>query len=107
MRTIEFDIEFSPRPAGRYPDDGEFNATRFREELLRPALDEHGKVVIYIDRVESFSSAFLEEAFGGLVSKGYFTAKELRERLIIKFNDEVALYVYLIWKYINNAKIKE
>ena len=35
--TISIAEDFSAYPAGRYPADGEYNATTFRKEVLIPA----------------------------------------------------------------------
>ena len=48
----------------RYPNDGEFNATRFRDEVLVPAL-KTGKIVeVSLDDVGAVAASFLEEVFG-------------------------------------------
>jgi hypothetical protein len=49
-RVIDVARDFSTYPRGREPQDGPDNATRFREELLLPALKESiasgGEVVV-------------------------------------------------------------
>lgn len=64
--------DFSKFPAGRDEDDGPFNGTKFRREVLVPAITKalatSGEIVeVCLDGVLSFGSSFLEEAFGGLV----------------------------------------
>lgn len=108
MKIIKIATDYSQTPLGRYPTDGNYNGTRFREEVLRPALSEENQVVVDIDDVEGYGSSFLDEAFGGLVREGYFEAKDLRKRLKIKCTDpDYALYRDLIWKYIGEAKHKQ
>ncbi|MGN7611831.1 STAS-like domain-containing protein [Magnetococcales bacterium HHB-1] len=101
MKTIDVAKDFYRGPSGRYPVDGEYNGERFREEILKPSLEESDKVCVDFTHAKTPGSSFLEEAFGGLVRKGYFTAEALRERLEIhapkNFLDR------LIFKYINEA----
>ena len=105
MTTIRIATDFSDTPLGRFPDDGEFNGTRFRDELLCPALKSNDEVVVDIDRVEGYGSSFLDEAFGGLVRKGYFSAEELSRKLTVAYKDkDFKIYHDLIWKYIKEAK---
>ena len=64
LLRISLADDFYPFPGGRYPNDGEFNATRFRDEILVPAL-KTGKVVeVSLDGVGAVAASFLEEAFG-------------------------------------------
>lgn len=105
MRRIKIATDYSDTPVGRFPEDGEFNGTKFREKYLRPALTAEDKVQVDIDGVEGYGSSFLEEAFGGLVRKGHFTATELKKKLEISYQDEdFRMYRDLIWKYIQEAK---
>jgi len=105
MKTIKIATDYSDTPLGRYPSDGEYSGERFREEFLRPALQDNDKVVVDIDGVEGYGSSFLEESFGGLVRKRYFTATDLRNRLTIKQEDpSFETYRELIWRYIQDAE---
>lgn len=98
MITIATD--FSDTPAGRYASDGPYSGESFREEMLIPALKEGKSVVVDLDGVLGFGSSFLEEAFGGLVRKG-FSAPELRSKLRIRTSLKV--YADRIWRYIEEA----
>ena len=105
MKTINIAKEFSDTPLGRFPDDGPFNGEKFREEFLRPAFASDTDVTVDLDGAEGYGSSFLNEAFGGLVRKGYFTALHLRQHLHITCKDQVNfLYRDLIWKHIENAR---
>ena len=105
MKTINIATDYSDTPLGRFPDDGKFNGSRFRDEFLRPALQAEDKVVVKIDDVEGYGSSFLEEAFGGLVRKGYFSAETLQRKLSIVYKDtDFKMYHDQIWKYITEAK---
>ena len=108
MRFIKIATDYSDTPLGRYPADGNFNGQRFREEFLVPALSIEGGTVVDLDNVEGFGSSFLDEAFGGLVREGHFTAEELRKKLQVKYSDsDYAIYHNLIWKYIDEARPKK
>ena len=105
MKTIKISSDYSDTPLGRSPDDGNFSGARFRDEFLRPALGAEDKVVVDIDDVEGYGSSFLEESFGGLVRKGYFSATDLQKKLEILYKDkDFKIYHDLIWRYINEAK---
>ena len=106
MIRIDIAKDFSDTPIGRYhPEDGPVTGERFREELLYPALKRDGQVTVAIDGTEGYGSSFLDEAFGGLVRKGYYSAKQLADSLKIECNDpDFAIYHGLIWKYIAEAK---
>lgn len=105
MKLISIAKDYSDTPLGRYPDDGPYNGERFREDILRPALSQEDSVTIDIDDVEGYGSSFLEEAFGGLVRKGYFTFQELQKKLkILSAKSEFQIYSVLIWRYIREAK---
>jgi hypothetical protein len=105
MKTIKIATDFSETPLGRYPTDGDFSGTTFRDNLLRPALIVEDKVVVDIDDVEGYGSSFLDEAFGGLVRKGYFTIEALKKKLDITYHrPEFKMYRDLVWKYIQEAK---
>jgi len=105
MRTINIAKDFSDTPLGRYRDDGQYSGERFREDFLLPALKAEKTVRVEIDGVEGYGSSFLEEAFGGLVRKGEFTAEELRRRLELALKDkDFEMYRALIWRYVAEAK---
>ena len=85
-KVINIEHSFSRYPAGRYFDDGPYSGQRFREEFLLPALSGTDKVIIELDGARGYGSSFLEEAFGGLVRKGY-SADDLLNRLELKGQD--------------------
>lgn len=105
MKTINIAKDYSDTPLGRYRSDGQYSGEGFREDHLLSALRSEEKVRVVIDGVEGYGSSFLEEAFGGLVRHGYFTAKELEQKLEIVLEDrDFDVYRELIWKYINDAE---
>jgi len=85
--------DFSRTPAGRYPKDGPFNGQRFREQFLEPAiaqaLAKKGKVIVEFSDADSYSSSFLEEAFGGLVRDKKFNRDQIQSVLILATSDPV------------------
>lgn len=83
MKRIVIAEEFSPYPAGRYPDDGEFNGTTFRRDHLVPALRAFDIVEVVFDGVAGFGSSFLEEAFGGLIREEGMDNESLGSRLVL------------------------
>lgn len=102
--TIEVAKDFSDVPAGRLKKDGPASGEGFRE-LLLAKLRSSDKVDVVLDGAEGYGSSFLEEAFGGLVRLGLFTADELKKRLnIIARSEPFKIYVTEIWGYIERAK---
>jgi len=105
MKTIKIATEFTDTPVGRFPEDGPHSGQRFREEFLRPLLNDETEVTVDIDGLEGCGSSFLEEAFGGLVRKGYFTAAQLKKKLHVLSKDKGSrMYHDSIWKHIQDAK---
>lgn len=94
--------EFTDAPAGRFLTDGPYSGEAFRENFLRPALEQNEFVEIDLDGVEGYGSSFLEEAFGGLVRKGYFTKNELESKLKLKSADKAIILE--IKTYIDEAR---
>lgn len=83
-RMISISRDFSPSPAGRYKSDGPFNGERFRQEILIPAIrgavESREELTVDFSGADSYSSSFLEEAFGGLVR-----AEVVRPDELVKF----------------------
>jgi hypothetical protein len=100
--------DYSTSPAGRTPADGPFNGQRFRDAVLVPALQEaikqNATVVVDMDGAFSYSSSFLEEAFGGLVRTGLFSVAEIKNHLELRANDPIyASFVSDAKKYLADA----
>jgi adenylate cyclase len=66
---VNVKYDFSSRPFGRYPSDGDNSGERFRDDFLLPELKySSAKTVLNFEGLTgSLSSGFLEESFGGLV----------------------------------------
>lgn len=84
---IDIAASFTRFPGGRYRSDGNFSGERFRDDLLVPALMANERVVIRLDGTVGYGSSFLEEAFGGIVRSGTFTADELLSKLSFESSD--------------------
>jgi hypothetical protein len=100
MTELSVARDFSRFPFGRYPDHGPHNGQRFREELLAPRLED-GEVVVDLNGARGLAPSFLEEAFGGLVRRG-FEVSLLRRRLKIVCETDPSR-VEEAWAYIENA----
>jgi hypothetical protein len=98
---------FSPYPAGRYPEDGPFNGTKFRDKELLPALQRHERVIVDIDGVALLPSSFWEETWGGLVRIRGFTEADLRKRVEIVTSDpELSTYSELAWEMVHDEELR-
>ncbi len=103
--TISIAEDFSKVPVGRFRDDGEWSAERFREDLLIPALkkaDKKHPVIVNINGVEGYSASFLEEAFAGLIG-GEYTREDIQEKLQIEADDTYDIYKKIILTYLKEG----
>ncbi|MGS0694911.1 STAS-like domain-containing protein [Shewanella sp. 0m-4] len=108
-------LNFCDTPAGRYKDDGQHTGEHFREDVLKgliEKLEPEEKLIIKIDDVEGYGSSFLDEAFGGMVGKGYITADKFTDLLIIEFEDgddaeSFSFFKNKIYDYITKANTKK
>jgi hypothetical protein len=103
MAALKLSIakDFSAFPAGRYVADGPYPGERFREVLVA-RLNAGEKLIVDLDGTMGYGSSFLEEAFGGLVRKCGFSARDLHARLEFRASDESL--VGEVWSYIDSAK---
>jgi len=69
--TINIAKDFSTTPGARSKQDGMFSGEEFREIFLEKHFVDGSteSIIINLDGVEGYSTAFLEEVFGGLVRK--------------------------------------
>lgn len=109
MNVLRVAEKFGRYPGGRFASDGDFSGEAFREEHLAPALLEARaqgeKLTVDLDGVIGFAASFLEEAFGGLVRTGKFTAEELHGLLELKTTQRrFSIYEAAIWDYIDGAR---
>jgi hypothetical protein len=102
--TINIATDFSEFPAGRYKDQGPASGEEFRERILKVVLQSSDYVHVVLDGAKGYGSSFLEEAFGGLIRKKYFTLNDLKKRLSIEAKDAAYQhYIKAIWEYIQEA----
>lgn len=101
--------DFSRVPISRKPEDGEKNGQVFREKHLLPKVQEadrnNEQVIVSLRGVDGFSSAFLDEAFGGLISENHYTARRLRELLRLETDDPShELFIQELWGAVDDAE---
>lgn len=87
MITINIARDFSKYPAGRFVKDGPFSGEHFRKKFLEPNIEKQDKIIIELDGARGYGSSFLEEAFGGLVRKG-FTSNTLKKKIEIQASNK-------------------
>ena len=106
MNILYIGKNFTDDPSGRYYTDGDGSGEEFREEVLKPLLNELSNLTINIDdNVEGYGSSFLVEAFGGLIKHGYITKEKLLQKLKIEYTDEeFEMYYEKIYEYIDEAE---
>ncbi|KKA43417.1 STAS-like domain-containing protein [Salinivibrio sp. KP-1] len=99
MTVINIAKDFSRTPFGRYLDDGAHSGERFREEVLIPALNtSSSEVVVDFSGLSlGVASSFIEEAFGGLVRKGFDEKSLLRK---LKVVDDMGVYQHQVFDFI-------
>ena len=105
MIQLSIANDFSKTPGVRFPEEGEFSGQQFREEFLKPKVDEaisnNDKLEIDLDGTSGLGPSCLEEAFGGLLRGGYDYG-QLMSIFVFK-SDEVPYYVDDIKKYLKEA----
>ncbi|TAN46790.1 MAG: DUF4325 domain-containing protein [Methylococcaceae bacterium] len=102
MRKINIATQFSRYPAGRFCTDGPNSGERFREEFLTPVLESGESTEVILDGARGYGSSFLEEAFGGLVRKGYSTDR-IKQCFKLISNDDSSLEAE-VYGYIDEAR---
>lgn len=108
---IDIGNDFSKTPSGRRKKDSPFNGTKFREEYLKAIVRDRNinddPVIIILDHVEGYGSSFLDEAFGGLVRKGYATADQVKGCFEFSYeNEDFEFFRDRIHSYIKSAKFE-
>ncbi len=83
MITVRVASDFSRHPAGRFLSDGPYSGEAFRQRFLEPNLTKEDQIVIELDGARGYGSSFLEEAFGGLVRKG-FSKDILKQKILLR-----------------------
>lgn len=96
--------DFSLHPGPRFVRQGPFSGEAFRAVLL-DLLARHEKIYVDLDGTSGFGSSFLDEAFGGLISKAGMTAADVNRRVIVS-SDEDATYLEEVREAITLAEPK-
>lgn len=101
---LKISEKFSDSPGGRYENEGPFSGERFRDEILIPMLEEaiekEEKILIDLDDLYGLPTSFLEEAFGGLIRKGY--SRTIKQSISFKSEDRPNIVEKII-KYIDEG----
>ena len=108
MNKINIGVDFSPDPSGRFCTDGDSSGEKFRENSLKPAindLQEGASIEIILDDgVEGYGSSFLVEGFAGMVKHGYISSDELLKKMKFSYDDEdFEFYEKKIIDYVTQA----
>lgn len=107
MSRISIADEFTRFPGGRYRKLGKFSGEQFRDDFLFELLSKGNEVTVVLDGTEGYGSSFLEEAFGGLVRRG-FTLGFLSDHLhLIAETQAFQSYAREAWQYITEAAGRE
>ncbi|CAH8199733.1 STAS-like domain-containing protein [Vibrio aestuarianus] len=62
--------DFTKFPGARYRNLGPSSGEEYRDDILLPAIAEHGSdVIVNLDGAFGYGSSFLEEIFGGCIRK--------------------------------------
>lgn len=88
-KTIRVAQDFTPFPIFRLRGDGSFSGEEFREDHLMKALSEGMTVTVELDGTIGYGSAFLQEAFGGLVHELGLSDTQLKSRLKLKTENQL------------------
>lgn len=88
IREIIVVSEFHPRPKGRYIDDApgckDTAGEVFRKRILVDAIKDNDYVIVDLTGYNRYGRSFLDEAFGGLISREGMTKELLDKKLSIK-----------------------
>ena len=100
--------EFSPVPIGRRRKDSPTSGEAFREDMLRPRLDEairsNKRLEVDFDGMMGLSDSFLKEAFGGLVRTSDYSAEQILATIFFTPEGHLVSFVYAIREYIQEAE---
>lgn len=88
---LKIATDFSVTPGGRYRKDGAYSGELFRERFLIPRYNKcllnEETLTIDFDGSYGYSTGFLEEAFGGIIRKGYSYLEVIKTINFISFEE--------------------
>lgn len=97
--------DFTLTPGPRLKEDGAHSGEEFRDNYLLPkylkAVEEEICLYVVLEGTKGYASSFLEEAFGGLVRRGY-KKKEVKKYLKVRSSDR-PWYEREVYNYIDEA----
>ena len=99
---------FSRAPVGRLREDSNNSGQRFREEWLRPKIEEAmkqgEKLEVLFGGLKGVSTSFMEEAFGGLVREEGLSYEQLKGILELTTSKrQFRPYIKNAWRYMREA----
>ena len=98
--------DFSRCPGARFHSEGDFSGEEFRNDFLVPkikeAIEQGVRLKIILDGSAGYSTAFIEESFGGLIRNDGFSLDKLNAMLTF-VSDEDPSYIDDIKIYMKNA----
>ena len=96
--------DFSRTPGPALKREGPHSAEEFRENILYPklqkAIDSNKLLVIDMDGTAGFGGGFLEEAFGGLMTKNSMEASDVINHIYLNSSEDID-YAYEVVSIIN------
>lgn len=101
MKVINVAKDFTRFPSGRFKRNGSTSGEAFREDFVKPKLQEGETLTIELDGTIGYGSSFLEEAFGGLVRSLKLSPVELKKK--VQFVSEDPALLEEIASYIEDA----
>lgn len=108
-KTINVVKDFYPTPKGRYANDApgcdKSSGEVFRQKILLNAIKEYDQVIVDLTGYNRYGRSFLDEAFGGLISRDKLSKELLDKKLIIK-HDLVSKFVDIANERIEAAEMK-
>ncbi len=97
--------DFTRTPGPRLKEDGKYSGEEFQEDHLLPryleAVNKGVRLYVVLEETMGYASSFLEEAFGGLIRRG-FKKKEVKEHLKVRSIDR-PWYESEVYSYIDEA----
>lgn len=109
-KMINIATDYTRYPGPRYASDGPFSGEVFRDTILMDALKQAiatgGMVTVSLDGVAGYGSSFLEEAFGGLLRKGFTRDTLDRHLRVIAHTDRFQHHARAAQKYIADAALQ-